>query len=103
MAELASATFAPHVGDAFELQPPEGPPFEVVLTSCEETPYGSAEEWSDAIERVPFSLLFHAAGAEQSGPQGIYSVRHPDVGELELFIVPLGPDEQGMRYEAVIS
>jgi hypothetical protein len=30
-------------------------------------------------------------------------VRHPDLGELSLFLVPLGPDERGARYEAVIG
>ena len=101
--ELVSGTFSPHVGDAFEVEPAAGEPFEVVLSSCEETPYGSPEQWKDAIERIPFSLLFHALGAERSGPQGIYTVRHADLGELELFLVPLGPDERGMRYEAVVS
>jgi hypothetical protein len=101
--EFVSETFTPHVGDAFELQPPEGEPFEAVLSSCTETPYGSPEEWKDAIERVPFALLFHALGADGSGPQGIYTLRHADLGEFELFVVPHGPDERGMRYGAVVS
>jgi hypothetical protein len=101
--ELVSGTFTPHVGEAFELRPPEGEAFEAVLSSCEETPYGSPEQWKDAIERVPFALLFHALGAEQTGPQGVYTLRHPQIGELELFLVPHGPDERGMRYGAVVS
>ncbi len=28
---------------------------------------------------------------------------HPQLGAFDLFIVPLGPDDEGMRYEAVIS
>ena len=101
--ELKSETFSGHVGETFTATPQEGEPFELVLTSCEETPYGSAEEWREAFQRVPFSLLFHDADASRFLPQQIVSLRHPDLGELELFIVPLGPDERGMRYEAVIS
>jgi hypothetical protein len=36
-------------------------------------------------------------------PQQTWSLRHPALGELALFLVPLGPDDDGMRYEAVIS
>jgi hypothetical protein len=30
-------------------------------------------------------------------------VSHAERGEFDLFIVPLGPDERGMRYEAVFT
>jgi hypothetical protein len=101
--ELKSETFAGHVGETFEVTPQVAERFELVLTSCEETPYGSAEDWQDAIQRVPFSLFFHDADGSRFLPQQIVSFRHPELGEFELFIVPLGPDERGMRYEAVIN
>lgn len=91
-----SATFQPHVGDRFEVTPQEGEPFEAVLSGCEETPYGSPSE------RVPFSLVF-VGPAERSVNQQICAFRHAQLGDFELFIVPLGPVEQGTRYEAVIS
>ncbi|MFN7117495.1 MAG: DUF6916 family protein [Saprospiraceae bacterium] len=28
---------------------------------------------------------------------------HPNIGELYIFLVPLGPDAEGMRYEAVFT
>jgi hypothetical protein len=82
--------------------PREGEPFEAVLSSCEETPYGSPEEWQRTQNRVPFSLLF-LVDPDPGAPQQIFSMRHPDLGTFDLFLVPLGPDERGMRYEAVIS
>jgi hypothetical protein len=34
-------------------------------------------------------------------PQHIYALEHTSLGKLELFLVPIGPDERGMRYQAV--
>jgi len=97
-----SATFAPHVGERFEVAPAEGEPFTAVLSSCEETPYGSPQEWRRSASRVPFSLVFHA-DASCVIAQQTCSLRHGALGGFDLFLVPLGPDERGMRYEAVIS
>lgn len=36
-------------------------------------------------------------------PQRIYAVRHPSFGALELFLVTIGPDAEGMRYEAIFT
>ncbi|MAL94198.1 MAG: hypothetical protein CME40_03845 [Haliea sp.] len=59
-----------------------------------------------------FSLLFSAPGAA-SAEQGIYLLAHERLGELGLFLVPLGPASAApggdaaspacWRYEAVIS
>lgn len=49
-----------------------------------------------------FSLLF-VAKAGQSLPQGIYPVAHPELGTLEIFLVPIGPVPGGMGYEAVFT
>jgi hypothetical protein len=97
-----SATFEPHVGDQFEVTPQEGEPFEMVLSTCSETTYGSPGEWRETTQRVPFSLVF-VGPAEHPVNQQTCAFQHPQLGAFHLFIVPLGPDEQGMRYEAVIS
>ena len=36
-------------------------------------------------------------------PQLIYSLEHATLGTLEVFLVPVGPDAVGMRYDAVFS
>jgi hypothetical protein len=100
---LTSAAFAPHVGDTFEVVPAEGETFDAVLSSCDETAYGSPDQWLQSIDRVPFSLVFHAPGGELL-PQQIFTLRHAELGELAIFLVPLGPqDGRGMAYEAVFS
>lgn len=53
-------------------------------------------------ERRQFNLVF-AGPAAPVHPQGTYLVTHADLGELELFLVPLGADEQGARYEAAFA
>ena len=53
--------------------------------------------------RLPFSLILRAGTGERYWPQGTYVFVHPRHGELELFMVPIGPDEQGMRYEISFS
>jgi hypothetical protein len=102
--KLEAETFAPHVGETFEVVPSvAGERFEAVLSSCEDTPYGSREELRETLGRVPFSLMFHAPDPSWYAPQQTFSLRHPELGELDLFLVPLGPDDRGMRYQAVIS
>ena len=101
--ELVSETFAPHVGEAFTARLQSGETFELVLTDCNETQQGDPDELRERIGRVPFSLLFHSADRDRFAPQQIVSLTHPELGELELFLVPLGPDERGMRYEAVVN
>jgi hypothetical protein len=60
--------------------------------------------------RTPFAVTFHGP-IEPILPQGIYRLEHEQLGVLELFIVPIGPDEPSepgkqptaMRYEAVFA
>lgn len=55
------------------------------------------------LERSPFSLEFQTDGDHTYRPQGIYQIAHPDIRNIEVFLVPIGPDPKGMRYEAVFS
>jgi len=49
-----------------------------------------------------FSLIFTGILSPWL-PQGSYKLSHPLMGECELFLVPIGPDTAGMRYQAVFS
>lgn len=55
------------------------------------------------VERKPFSLVFRTAQKNAYYQQAIATLEHPEKGALALFLVPLGLDGQGMRYEAVFS
>ena len=49
-----------------------------------------------------FSLMFRGSG-ERILPQQIYSMKHEAIGDLDLFLVPVGRDERGVTYEAVFN
>ena len=50
----------------------------------------------------PFSLVFR-------GPRGlflsqqIYTVNHDEMGPLDIFLVPIRPDEKGMQLQAIFN
>lgn len=99
--ELELESFKPLVGDSFAVTPTlEGESFEAVLASAEPTPYGDASTYNG--RRMPFSLVFQANDGTLVAQQ-ICTLAHPDHGETPLFVVPLGPEGEAMRYEAVIS
>ena len=52
--------------------------------------------------RPPFSLLFVCPDRRILN-QGIYAIEHERLGMLEIFLVPVGADEDGVQYEAVFS
>lgn len=49
-----------------------------------------------------FSLTFRGS-TERILPQQIYSLKHDVIGDLDLFLVPIGRDESGVYYEAVFN
>ena len=49
-----------------------------------------------------FSLLFQGP-YEAPILQGTYRVEHDELGALDLFLVPIGRDKEGVRYEAVFN
>lgn len=53
-------------------------------------------------EHEPFSVVFRG-GSNTLLDQKIYLIKHSTLGDMELFIVPIGPDDEGMRYEAVFA
>ena len=55
------------------------------------------------VGRAPFSVVFRTAQKTEYYQQGTYLVFLPETEALELFLVPIGLDKEGMRYEAVFS
>ncbi len=53
-------------------------------------------------QRVPFTLVFRGPGPVVL-PQRIYPVEHDELGTMEIFLVPIGPDGESMKYEAVFA
>lgn len=105
--QLTSADFLPYVRQVFDLD--RGPNGQAAAQTTESAPLELklievAELGGTAgpSARRPFSLLFQQAQNVYL-PQQIYRIGHPVLGWLDLFLVPLGPDEGGMRYQAIFA
>lgn len=55
------------------------------------------------LQRNPFSIVFRTDQKNEYYQQGIFTIVHPEIGNLELFLTPIGFDKVGMTYEAVFS
>jgi hypothetical protein len=103
---FTSQTFAPHIGERFVINVETLPPLELELVSVTEVgtvPSGqSIKDMDDHKGRKPFSLLFRGR-REIYMAQHIYPLEHEKFGTLEIFLVPMGPDQQGMLYEAIFA
>jgi len=98
---LTYADFADRVGERFDLPIGEDSSTSLELVEALE---GSAAGGSGPAgqQRLQFSLVFRGP-AEPALAQGTWEMRHADLGELALFLVPIGPDGDGMRYEAAFA
>jgi len=92
---LTAADFAPHRGQRFRVATEAEPAFEVELLDV-------AESDAPGPTREQFSLVFRG-GPSPPLAQRIYRVEHDELGALEIFLVPIGPDEVGQRYEAIFT
>lgn len=52
--------------------------------------------------RQPFSLIFRSA-TQLILPQRIYRLLNAATGPLDIFLVPVGRDAQGVSYQAVFN
>ena len=95
LAEVTAERFAPLQGDRFRVDPGDSPAFDVELISILEADHRGPS-------RSQFSIVFRG-GPDPPLPQRIYRVEHDELGALEIFLVPLGPDDLGQRYEAVFT
>jgi hypothetical protein len=96
--DLTLETFQGRVGETFRV-PLSGAVIELSLASVERLTEGEGE----VRERTPFSLLFRGGPPNRFLPQRTYEIEHDGLGTVHIFLVPLGPDKEGMRYEAVFT
>jgi len=99
--EVTADVFVEHLGSPFRIHNDGGLPLVVHL--IEATPLTPpAKNGSAPSKREPCSIIFRGP-LEPVLPQQIYRIEHESLGRLDLFLVPLGPDAKGMRYEAVFN
>jgi len=86
--------FSGHVNTKFLMHYGESHTAELELISV--TDVGSSPK------QAQFSLKFVGPG---DGPaaQGIFRLDHEALGALDLFLVPIARDKDGLRYEAVFN
>lgn len=89
--------FTPLVGETFVLGEGESA-FEAELAEARSL----REVQGAGLRSRQYSLLWRAPGPPRL-MQGNCRVAHPALPALELFLVCIGPDAQGMRYEAVFT
>jgi hypothetical protein len=99
---LTVDSFAPSLGEMFLLRP-DGAHHSVELQLTRaETHDPEASSADESGNRSPFTLEFRGP-AQPILQQQIYRIEHSRLGPLEIFIVPVGNDGSGTRYEAVFA
>lgn len=61
-----------------------------------------ANEIQSSPTQEQFSIIFRGP-AEPPLTQGIHKIEHDQIGTLELFLVPVGEDDEGLYYEAYFN
>ena len=98
---LTYADFAGLVGEVFTLALPEGG--ELSLTVDQVAAGGrDGGPGPDGEPREQFSVVFRGPVDRPLG-QGTQDLHHAGLGGLALFLVPIGADADGFRYEAAFA
>lgn len=95
--DLTIDDFSGRVGETFRATAEGGRTLALELASVDALPRPIGDKG-----REPFSLEFLDDDADHV-PQQTLAVEHDGLGAFDLFVVPLGPSDQRMRYEAVFT
>ncbi len=92
--ELNAKIFSEQVGTSFSVSQGSAEPITLELYEVTESSTSPALEQFALFFRGPVSPVM---------PQSTMRLEHATLGALDLFLVPIGPDDKGMRYQAVFS
>src|ERR1041385_7687568 len=92
-APLTHEAFKPNANTKFQVQVDENTPVELELINVSELKLYQQEE---------FTLTFRGPLGQFLG-QGVRPFQHEQMGEFELFLVPIKQDANGFYYEAVFN
>ena len=91
---LNLSSFSEHLNTKFRIRPDD--------STVVETELMVAADVGSTPKQERFSLVFH--GPQQPFlVQRMYRIEHDEMGTLDLFLVPIGRDEDGFKYEAVFN
>ncbi len=100
--KASTSTFSPYLNQKFRVRLGSAEVIELDLAEISAARPAVAQAAATHGRRVPFSLFFRGP-MQPIMPQRIYTLEHPKLGRFDLFLVPIGPDGTGMRYEAVFN
>ena len=93
---LTEKDFSKHLNSKFHLQLKDGV---IELQLAEVKAYLAKENEQSGMAR--FSIFFNGPGVYL--PQSLYHLEHEQMGELDVFLVPVSGNQDGYRYEAVFN
>ena len=96
--EFTVERFLPHVGEVFTVVTDDGREVPVLLSEITRL----TSDGDRRRTRQPFSLTFHAP-REVWLEQQVYRLENPGMEPFECFLVPITPDQNGMRFEAIYT
>src|SRR5215217_7725011 len=94
MEVLTHEEFAKNANTKFQVQGDENTQVELELTAISEIKLHPQQEEFAIVFRGPSELFLD---------QGVRNFTHDQMGQFELFIVPIKRDEQGVYYEAIFN
>ncbi len=100
--KASTSTFSPYLNETFRVRLGSAEVIELDLAEISAARPAVAQAAATHGRRAPFSLFFRGP-MQPTMPQRIYTLEHPELGRFDLFLVPIGPDGTGMRYEAVFN
>ncbi|ACT92588.1 DUF6916 family protein [Dyadobacter fermentans] len=97
LSQITSSDFTPYVQQSLEIHFAENVVVQAVLKGVTEL------NGYSPLERKSFSVELQTIGDHRAHQQGIYRIVHATGKFLDVFMVPIGPDREGMRYEVLFS
>lgn len=96
--QLVYEDFADKVGQVFAITSDDAPAIALTLAEAELLHAGQGLRGG----RPPYSLMFLSED-ERVLPQRLYRLEQEALGEIALFLVPVGKDARGVHYQAVFN
>lgn len=89
--------FARHLNETFRV----GVGMSAVEMTLVQATKGKPRDW-EGIRKEPFSLLFKCDNPVIF-PQRVYPFQNPSFGRMDIFIVPVGRERDGIVYQAIFN
>jgi hypothetical protein len=100
--DLRVGTFSTQLNTSFRIHVSPTMAMEVELVEVTEKRALDSQRPAAASCQERFSIIFRGP-RDRILQQGMYQLQHNQLGALDLFLVPVGQDQDGVYYEAVFN